>query len=325
MCAGCSCCHRPQPWPDEPARRARHPRGHGAAAITRGSSSSSWSCADTAQRGERAAPAGCRGPRRPGRRSAPECELRDLVSTSGVLPEPRWNAPIRIGGRLLGIADGWWPEALMAAEVNSREHHFAEGDWEATMQRQAGFAAHGILVIPVSPEAHPVGTGPSARGAWSPGGCHVTSHDPGVASCRPRAVGRLDHGGVRWQQGRSARVVNRGARRGRWSSLASGTWPATRFRRTRATPRTGPVTPTGPASPSCWRRRSPRSAAASGPGRCRWPRRSRRRWPTGSHLLVQAGTGTGKSLAYLVPALLHDGRGRRRDGHDRAAEPGRRP
>ena len=23
------------------------------------------------------------------------------------------------------------------------------------------------------------------------------------------------------------------------------------------------------------------------------------------HLLVQAGTGTGKSLAYLVPALLH--------------------
>src|SRR3989440_12816406 len=28
---------------------------------------------------------------------------------------------------------------------------------------------------------------------------------------------------------------------------------------------------------------------------------------TGEHLLVQAGTGTGKSLAYLVPALLVDG------------------
>src|SRR5437899_8356193 len=27
---------------------------------------------------------------------------------------------------------------------------------------------------------------------------------------------------------------------------------------------------------------------------------------SGEHLLVQAGTGTGKSLAYLVPALLHD-------------------
>jgi ATP-dependent DNA helicase DinG len=29
---------------------------------------------------------------------------------------------------------------------------------------------------------------------------------------------------------------------------------------------------------------------------------------SGQHLLVQAGTGTGKSLAYLVPALLHPGR-----------------
>src|SRR5690349_13145140 len=29
---------------------------------------------------------------------------------------------------------------------------------------------------------------------------------------------------------------------------------------------------------------------------------------TGEHLLVQAGTGTGKSLGYLVPALLHDRR-----------------
>ena len=28
----------------------------------------------------------------------------------------------------------------------------------------------------------------------------------------------------------------------------------------------------------------------------------------GKHLLVQAGTGTGKSLAYLVPSLLHDQR-----------------
>lgn len=86
-----------------------------------------------------------------GCRSAPECELRDLVSTSRILPEPCWNAPVRVGGRLLGIADAWWPEVRMAAEVNSRQHHFAEEDWESTMQRQAGFAAHGILVVPVSP------------------------------------------------------------------------------------------------------------------------------------------------------------------------------
>ena len=29
---------------------------------------------------------------------------------------------------------------------------------------------------------------------------------------------------------------------------------------------------------------------------------------SGEHLLVQAGTGTGKSLAYLVPSLLRDER-----------------
>lgn len=29
-----------------------------------------------------------------GCRSAPECELRDLVRTSRLLPEPRWNQPL---------------------------------------------------------------------------------------------------------------------------------------------------------------------------------------------------------------------------------------
>ena len=34
----------------------------------------------------------------------------------------------------------------------------------------------------------------------------------------------------------------------------------------------------------------------------------RRSMESGEHLLVQAGTGTGKSLGYLVPAILHDQR-----------------
>ena len=50
------------------------------------------------------------------------------------------------------------------------------------------------------------------------------------------------------------------------------------------------------------RPRSRRSAARSAPARCRWPRRSPTAMESGEHLLVQAGTGTGKSLAYLVPA-----------------------
>jgi len=45
----------------------------------------------------------------------------------------------------------------------------------------------------------------------------------------------------------------------------------------------------------------------------------------GNHLLVQAGTGTGKSLAYLVPALLHAQRSRSRggDGQEEAPDRGR--
>ena len=38
---------------------------------------------------------------------------------------------------------------------------------------------------------------------------------------------------------------------------------------------------------------------------------------SGKHLLVQAGTGTGKSLGYLVPAILRAARGVRQDGSNR--------
>ena len=37
---------------------------------------------------------------------------------------------------------------------------------------------------------------------------------------------------------------------------------------------------------------------------CRWPRPSRRVFADGGVLLAEAGTGTGKTLAYLVPAIL---------------------
>ena len=41
------------------------------------------------------------------------------------------------------------------------------------------------------------------------------------------------------------------------------------------------------------------------PGQIRMAEAVARAMESGEHLLVQAGTGTGKSLAYLVPALLH--------------------
>ena len=69
-----------------------------------------------------------------------------------------------------------------------------------------------------------------------------------------------------------------------------------------------PAHPPPPRCATCWRPRSPRSEVSSGTARSRWPTRSPRRSPAAQHLLVQAGTGTGKSLGYLVPALLHDER-----------------
>ncbi len=44
------------------------------------------------------------------------------------------------------------------------------------------------------------------------------------------------------------------------------------------------------------------------PGQIQMAEAVGRAMSTGEHLLVQAGTGTGKSLGYLVPALLHDRR-----------------
>ena len=35
----------------------------------------------------------------------------------------------------------------------------------------------------------------------------------------------------------------------------------------------------------------------------RWPPRSAQRFDEGKHLLVEAGTGVGKSFAYLLPAI----------------------
>lgn len=62
---------------------------------------------------------------RSGCRSAPECELRNVLRTSPVLPEPRWNVPVYGGnGEWLGIPNAWFAVARLALEVNSVEHHF---------------------------------------------------------------------------------------------------------------------------------------------------------------------------------------------------------
>ena len=84
-----------------------------------------------------------------GCRSAPECELRDLVRSSRLLPEARWNTPLP---ELPGVVpDAWFEAARLVLEVDSVEHHAYGLAPEHTQHRQAQVAAAGWTVVPIGP------------------------------------------------------------------------------------------------------------------------------------------------------------------------------
>ncbi|WP_116952228.1 hypothetical protein [Jiangella endophytica] len=84
-----------------------------------------------------------------GCRSAPECELRDLVLMSSVLPEPRWNRVLP-GHRGI-VPDACWPRARLVVEVDSRSYHGFGDAPRRTEERRARYAALGWRMLPVSP------------------------------------------------------------------------------------------------------------------------------------------------------------------------------
>ena len=86
---------------------------------------------------------------RAGCRSAPECDLRDLVRSCRGLPEPRWNLPLP--GQMGIIPDACWPEAKLVVEVDSAEWHQFGPAPEATARRHAMYASLGWRIFPVSP------------------------------------------------------------------------------------------------------------------------------------------------------------------------------
>jgi hypothetical protein len=85
-----------------------------------------------------------------GVRSAAEADLRSLIIRAG-LPLPMFNARLYESGVLIAVADAWWPDAGVAAEVDSREWHLSPQTWEQTMRRHARMTARGILVMHFSP------------------------------------------------------------------------------------------------------------------------------------------------------------------------------
>lgn len=85
-----------------------------------------------------------------GVRSVTEGEFRDLVLRAG-LPIPMFNARLYSADVLIAVADAWWPEAGVVAEVDSREWHLSPEDWERTLRRHARLTSEGILVLHFTP------------------------------------------------------------------------------------------------------------------------------------------------------------------------------
>jgi hypothetical protein len=116
-----------------------------------------------------------------GARSVAEAEFRELITRAG-LPVPLFNEPVcRADGTLIAVVDAWWPQARLAAEVDSREWHLSPADWAQTMRRHNELTRHGIQVLHFTPgqirhDPHSVivaiasalehaGTGPAAPAA----------------------------------------------------------------------------------------------------------------------------------------------------------------
>jgi hypothetical protein len=86
-----------------------------------------------------------------GAASIAECEFQDLVKASN-LPEPMYNPSLYVGQEFLARPDAWWPDAGVAAEVDSREWHISPADWQKSLARHARMCAHGIIVLHLTPQ-----------------------------------------------------------------------------------------------------------------------------------------------------------------------------
>jgi hypothetical protein len=86
-----------------------------------------------------------------GIRSAAEGDMRDLIK-AGRLPMPLFNPSLYEGDTFIAKPDAWWPEAGVAAEVDSREWHLSPADWDRTRRRHDLMCAAGIIPLHFSPK-----------------------------------------------------------------------------------------------------------------------------------------------------------------------------
>jgi hypothetical protein len=86
-----------------------------------------------------------------GIRSTAEGDLRDLIRAVR-LPMPLFNPSLYKGDTFLAKPDAWWPDAGVAAEVDSRAFHLSPEDWDRTRRRHTLMAAAGIIPLHFSPK-----------------------------------------------------------------------------------------------------------------------------------------------------------------------------
>lgn len=87
--------------------------------------------------------------------SAPEAEaaalLRPYVRRRR-LPPFALNAAVLVAGRQLGRPDGWLLGTGVGWQVDSRRHHAAEADFDATLAVHDRYAEHGLTLLHVTPK-----------------------------------------------------------------------------------------------------------------------------------------------------------------------------
>jgi enoyl-[acyl-carrier protein] reductase / trans-2-enoyl-CoA reductase (NAD+) len=119
-----------------------------------------------------------------GVRSVTEADFLDLIKR-GRLPAPLLNARIYgADGTFIACPDAWWPQAGVAAEVDSREWHLRPADWERTMSRPARMSSHGIIVLRPAPQARQADRHPMTERIITPKGrgfLFLDSHPEGCA------------------------------------------------------------------------------------------------------------------------------------------------
>ena len=86
--------------------------------------------------------------------SAPEAELADVAADAvrdGRLPRFLLNPTLMVNGELVGQPDGWFVGLGIGWEVDSRQFHAQDDDFDRTLARHDRFGAYGLQLLHVTP------------------------------------------------------------------------------------------------------------------------------------------------------------------------------